>query len=112
VSSGTQWNGGQLTARITAAAASGLQTAAEHLLGAARQQAPLETGALRASGRVTVDGLQAAVSFDTPYAVRQHEELDYQHSDGKAKYLEGPMSEEHDAMARILSTAMRRATGG
>ena len=35
----------------------------------------------------------AAVSYDTPYAIRQHEDLSYKHDAGrKAKYLEDPLN--------------------
>jgi len=94
-----------------------LRTGAEAILTEAIDQAPIDTGTLRRSGTVTVGGLpdgaqvfEAAeagnemkdafpdpvgkekavyISFNTPYARRQHEELGYEHPrGGKAKYLE------------------------
>lgn len=69
---------------------------AEYVLGEAVAQVPHEDGDLQSSGKVSVDPATktAAVSFDTPYAVRQHEDMTYKHDAGrKAKYLEGPMNE-------------------
>ncbi len=85
-------------AAIRAAAIRGVQLGAEHLLEVARQRVPIEEGTLERSGVVSVDedAITAAISFDTPYAVRQHEELTYQHDSGRtAKYLERPLHEEN-----------------
>lgn len=90
----------------------GLAVAAEHLLGEARKQVPHEEGTLERSGVADVDEeqLAAVVSFDTPYARRQHEELDWQHKDGrKAKYLEDPLTDEHDTMLALIAAQIRRA---
>lgn len=92
----------------------GLATASEHLLGQARRLVPLEEGTLARSGAASVDpsGLQAAVSFATPYAVRQHEDLTYRHDSGRqAKYLEAPMGTERDVILSILAAAVRAAWG-
>ena len=103
----------QVTANVIAAAETGLALAAEHLLSAAVAQTPVDEGTLRASGAATSDGLTAAVSFNTPYAVRQHEELGYHHPrGGKAKYLEDPMHEEAGTMNQIIAAQIRRAAGG
>jgi hypothetical protein len=52
----------------------------------------------------------AAVSYDTVYAVRQHEELTWRHAPGRtAKYLEGPLAEELDTVREIIAAELRRA---
>ncbi len=64
----------------------------------AKEQTPVDTGALRASGIVeppTISGSRAKVEagFGGPaiaYALKQHEELSHRHTSGKAKYLEDP----------------------
>lgn len=88
--------------------------AAEYLLGESIQEVPLEYGDLQDSAATSRDGFTAAVSYDTPYAVRQHEELDYFHKpqqgrQRKAKYLEDPMNREADTMAAIAADHMRKA---
>lgn len=106
------WHGDAATDRMRAAAVSGLGLAAEHVLGASRQRVPLEEGTLERSGATDVDesALTAAVSYDTPYARRQHEELDWRHAPGRtAKYLEEPLNEEIPVVREILATALRRA---
>ncbi|MGW1679391.1 hypothetical protein [Saccharopolyspora sp. NPDC002376] len=108
------WNGPQVNARSRAGAINGLRLAAEHLLGASRQLVPLEEGTLERSGVTSVDesNLTAAVAYDTPYAVRQHEELDWKHAEGRqAKYLEQPMAEESDTMGKLVQASIRKALG-
>lgn len=68
-------------------------SALDHLATVSKQQVPLDTGALKNSCTVSVneDGSEGCVSYDTPYAVRQHETTTYHHQRGrKAKYLEDP----------------------
>lgn len=94
------------------AGARGALLGAEHILQVARTQVPHEEGTLERSGATSVDPdtLTAAVSFDQPYAVRQHEELGYQHDDGrKAKYLEDPMRDEGPVAVDIMAAQIRRA---
>lgn len=107
-----KWNGNLATDRARAGAGRGLGLAAEHLLGEARKQVPLEEGTLERSGTPSVDrgALKAAVSFDTPYAVRQHEEMTWKHDqDRKAKYLEDPYNAEQGAIRDIIAAEIRRA---
>ncbi|GAA1994374.1 hypothetical protein GCM10009799_20600 [Nocardiopsis rhodophaea] len=95
-----------------AATARGLGKAAEHLLGESRQEVPLEEGTLSRSGTSVVDrsDLNAAVYYDTVYAVRQHEELTWRHDAGrKAKYLEDPLNREQQTMLALVAAEVRRA---
>lgn len=105
------WDGVAVTADMRAAAVDGLKLGAEHLLGESRKEVPLEEGVLERSGVATVDAasLTAAVSYDTPYAVPQHEELDWRHDEGrKAKYLEDPAAREAPVIGEIVAAAIRR----
>lgn len=106
------WNGEQVKKEMRAAAVRGVTLAVEHLLGEARAKVPLEEGTLERSGTTVIDEekLRGTVVFDTPYAVRQHEELDYQHAPGReAKYLENPMNTERDVMLALIAAETRRA---
>lgn len=90
-----EWYGPQVKRAVRAAAARGLLKGAEHVLEEADRIVPHEEGTLERSGVASVDdqALRAAVGYDTPYAVRQHEELDYHHDSGRqAKYLESPLN--------------------
>lgn len=107
-----EWHGDRVTAQEKGAAVRGLAIAAEHLLGAAKAIVPIEEATLERSGVASVDrsSMTAAVSFDTPYAVRQHEELTYRHAPGRqAKYLEQPAITERDTMLALMAAELRRA---
>ncbi|MET9510758.1 hypothetical protein ABZX62_20250 [Streptomyces flavidovirens] len=105
------WQGQRLwTGRGRRLASEGLRRALEHTLGVSNQQVPLDDGTLERSGRVDVDGLDGSISYDTVYAVIQHERLDFNHPvpGRKAKYLEDPMLSERDVMLRLLAVSLRR----
>ncbi|WP_432001778.1 hypothetical protein [Streptomyces sioyaensis] len=110
-----RWHGGQALAGTQAGAARGLRLASEHVLAKSRERVPIEEGTLERSGVATVDesALTAAVSYDTVYAVRQHEELNYRHDAGRsAKYLEDPLNEQAATVAALIAAAVRRALDG
>lgn len=86
----------------------GIAAAVEHLLNASNEHVPHEYGDLQSSGVASTDGLEGAVSYNTPYAVRQHEELTWRHNDGRtAKYLENAMNSEAETMGGIIADQIR-----
>lgn len=117
----SDFNPGTIRAKLQAAQRNGvtgvdrgLQLGAEHLLGEARKLVPHEEGVLENSGRTSFDDTShtAAVSFDTPYAAVQHEDLSFQHDDGRqAKYLEQPMNTEAPVIASLAQGAIKREMG-
>lgn len=110
-----KWNGALASIDINAAAAAGANAAAQRLRALSVAKAPIQDGVLRGTARVTPatpSDLTASVSYDTVYAVRQHEELAWHHSDGQAKYLEGPLNESKDELLGIVAKQMRGAFGG
>ncbi|MFE5852015.1 hypothetical protein ACFQ61_02145 [Streptomyces sp. NPDC056500] len=107
-----RWNGDAIAEQLRAAAARGLRIGAEHVLEVSRQRVPIEEATLERSGTATVDedSLTAAVAYDTPYAVRQHEDMTLRHDPGRtAKYLEGPLNEESGTVEAIIAAQLRRA---
>ena len=64
---------------------------------------------------VAEDGLSGTISYDTPYAVVQHENRHFRHQRGrKAKYLEDPINDkgvQREALA-VLADAMGEDLGG
>ncbi|MEF3114488.1 hypothetical protein [Streptomyces chrestomyceticus] len=107
-----RWNGAAATAAIHQAAARGVRLGAEHVLGVSRQRVPLDEGTLERSGAVSVDEQQlvAAVSYDTPYARRVHEDMNARHSPGRsAKYLEAVLPQESSTVQALIAAQVRRA---
>lgn len=110
-----RWNGQAATTDARRGAARGLRVGLEHLLNVARDRVPIEEGTLERSGAVTVDeaNLEGAVSFDQPYAVRQHEDMTLRHDAGRtAKYLEGPLDEEQGTILALIAAQVRRSLRG
>jgi hypothetical protein len=110
-----EWRGKAATAAAKRGAIRGLQLSTELLLGEAVKIVPLEEATLQDSGKATVDEekLEGKVTFETPYAVVQHERLDFHHPNGrKAKYLETPWRENAEKFAELIAFQIKRALGG
>jgi hypothetical protein len=108
------------------------------VLGEAAYRAPVDTGDLRASLAMEVDGAvwasgteegavdvhrsgdpgegRAVIRIGTsgiPYAARQHEELGYNHpKGGEAKYLENPVNELAPRLIERIKARIQREGGG
>lgn len=84
--------------------------ALDHLAAVSKEQVPIDQGILKNSCYVDVndDGSQGTVSYDTPYAVVQHENTWYNHQRGrKGKYLEDPANDsgvQHE-MAQLAASS-------
>jgi hypothetical protein len=88
----------------------GLFIAAEHILGVANEQVPFEEGDLAASGGVSQDEstTQTAISYNTDYAVRQHEDMTMKHDSGRnAKFLENAVNSERATASRIIANTIK-----
>lgn len=108
-------NADAVTAKILGGTFAGMVVAGEFLLGESNAVVPLDESILEQSGAVTQDEseLEVYVSYDTVYAVRQHEELTWKHAPGRtAKYLETPANEHRETMAQIVTVHARRAVEG
>lgn len=81
----------------------------EHVRGVAAPLTPEESGRLVGSATVTVNGDEATITYDGPYARRQHEELTWRHEKGQAKYLEQPMHTEKPVVMEIVAKEIREA---
>lgn len=99
----------QWTSRGRRLASEGLKKGLEHVLKVSNDQVPLDEDTLQRSGKVLVNGLDGAISYDTVYAVVQHENLDYKHLPGRnAKYLENAMNSERGVVLRLMAVDLRR----
>lgn len=95
---------------------SAMREFAEIVGGAAQRDAPILEGILRGSEDVEVTvnrfagTVRATISFNTPYAAKQHEELSYNHPrGGKAKYLESHVKAYAPEMGPFIAARIRLA---
>ena len=98
--------------RYTVAANQALTRGAGLILQKSNEIVPFDEGILEASGMVDVDAMagKATVSYDTPYAVAQHENTEYNHDFGrKAKYLQSTMDEHGDEALDLMARVMRES---
>lgn len=98
---------------FSAVALGAVADAGEFLLEQANRTAPIEEGTLIGSGTVTLDRgrLRAVVAYDTPYAVRQHEDTRLRHTNGRrAKWLEHTAREQGHQLGRIIADRLRQVT--
>lgn len=102
----------QAAARVRRACEQAVGEAVEHLLEEANRTVPIEEGVLTGSGATSVDGLSGSVSYDTPYAVRQHEDTRLRHDAGRrAKWLELTFRERSRDVLTWLGETIRAAVG-
>ena len=59
-----------------------------------------------------IDPLTAEVSYNEPYALIQHERLDFHHEQGQAKYLENPLNENREQYTEKIRKAAERGISG
>jgi len=133
-----KWHGKEAVKIAEQAGLKALRTGAEAILTEAIDDTPVDTGTLRRSGTTTVGKLpdsarvyEAAkagadmakafpgeigkekavyISFSTPYARRQHEELGYNHPRGGGpKYLETPFNCNKNKVLKYVDKQIKKA---
>jgi len=107
---------GDLVKKVPDVAGQALREEAEIEMEEAKRRTPVDTGALRSSGRVTSseDGLAVTLSFgDTAvdYALPVHEDLEMLHRVGQAKYLESVLVESSPYLVKRIAKRMGQILG-
>lgn len=93
---------------ILAAATKGVGQAGDELLRLSTLEVPHDEGTLQATGKVTKKDLTAAVSYNTPYAVRLHEHPEFRFQGGrKGKYLEDPFKKNAQSFKGIIAKVVK-----
>jgi len=97
-------------AEVMAAAREGVSDGTEVWLEEANRTVPIEEATLTRSGTATTEGLRGVVAYDTPYAVRQHEDTRLRHDTGRrAKWLELTMHERKNQILAAVAAPIKRA---
>ena len=108
------WKGDLASQLVRDAGMRAALAGAEDILTEAIPETPIISGTLRRSGMVTPGEDGAYISFDTPYAMRQHEDRSLKHTEPgtKAKYLEDPFNRMSDEVLRNIGKSIKEALGG
>lgn len=113
-----QWHGTAVNLAVARAALNAVEEAGDELLRSANETVPFDTGMLAQSGQVDVNAaaLTATVSYSTPYAIRQHEDINLRHPNprstssspkGRARWLELTGSEEASRLHTWVAARMK-----
>ena len=101
---------GAMTPDTNNAVETKLKTIVLDLQGKSQLLAPVDTGDLRGSAHSEVNGTDGIVYFDEVYALRQHEEVEFQHpKGGQSKFLQVPYQENKDQYIDALKNAVKKA---
>lgn len=87
----------------------GLRIAGEMLRRDAANTVPHDVGILEGSARVTQQGNEVAVSYDTPYAVYQHERPLRHPGKGRQRWLERTLNEKQQKYQNVVAKEIRKA---
>lgn len=95
---------------IVKAALKGQKVLAQNILGESQKLVPVDTGTLKRSGHVSTEGNTTTISYNTPYALKQHEDASLNHpKGGEPKYLERPFNEKVQEYENYISTEVYKA---
>lgn len=109
------WRGKQVKAVTEKAVMKEVLKCAVDLQGKSQREAPVKSGDLRGNCSVSdmkEEGNKAwyETGYDLPYAIIQHERLDFSHpKGGKAKYLEDPFNRNKKQYDASIKDAAKRA---
>lgn len=107
-----KWNGPAVKKAAHQAGMKALYKGAEAILAEAIDEVPLESGTLERSGAITESGNSVYISFNTPYARKQHEDLTLRHVEGrKAKYLEDPFKRNVQKVIKLVDLSVKKELG-
>lgn len=99
---------------IRAAQLKGADLAAEYLLGESNAIVPIEEATLERSGAASTQqgssDTTLAVSYDTEWAVVQHESMDFKHDPGRrAKFLESTFNSKSDKALAVIADTVKKS---
>lgn len=107
------WNGDELLARLDHILQEGAKAGAHALQDGAERIIPTLDTDLRESAKVTADGDRAALSYDTPYAVIDHQSGYPKHRPPQTKHwITRPMLTDGPEILAAMGETVDRELGG
>lgn len=105
------------------AAARALRAEAQEVLAHSQMEVPVDTGALKNSGRIdpivgiktTANSMEVDVVYGSTaadYAVYVHENLESHHPHGNAKFVEGPLLRQMNGISERIADKVMKAQKG
>jgi len=113
-----KWDDSKAKAVAKAAGIRAATTMAEKIIQESQNEAPHASGTMQRSSTVSPKGATIYMSYNTPYAVKQHEDLTLRHPDPtnpisstgrKAKYLEDPFNRLKAKAKKFIQLSIKEA---
>jgi len=102
------WNGAKISDDIKRRIPTALNNVASFIEDESNQRAPRDEGAMINSSNVHIDGNTAAISYNVPYALKQHEDLELHHPHGgSAKFLSRAIDENRTRIEQFLRDSLK-----
>lgn len=118
MASKVKWDDSKAKALVKTAGMRAISDMAEHIGKESKNEAPHASGTMQRSVSVTPSGVGVYISYNTPYAIKQHEDLTLRHPDPtnplsssgrKAKYLEDPFNRIKPKAKRYIELKVKTA---
>ena len=105
------WHGVKIASVVEGASRRSVKNGAEAILAEAQKRVPLDVGTLMGTGRVDVDGTEAAVSYNTVYAAKLHQHPEYSFQNGReGRWLQNAV-EAHEGTLDAMAKPFRDSLG-
>lgn len=107
-----EWHGDKVIDSTRENGVKALWAGGEHILHKGNETVPYLEGILAASGHVSVSksNLVAAISYDTPYAVKQHEDITLRHTGRRrAQWLRLTLQEQMHRVLQLMADQLKRS---
>lgn len=108
-----KWFGDKIVKNVDTNVKKKLKEAALFLESKAIPQTPKKIGNLRSGYVVDEKDIDEGIVYlknEEKYALRQHEELGYKHTEGKAKFVEDPFNEHIDKLQDYIAEGVEEGT--
>jgi hypothetical protein len=105
-----EWHEGKAKRAAREGGVEGLARAGDLGLALSNEGVPVLSGDLRDSGRTDVDedSMTVSISYDTEYAIKQHEDTSLSHPRGRAKWLQLAMQQAANKFPGIFKDSLGR----
>ncbi|AEG14701.1 hypothetical protein Desku_1114 [Desulfofundulus kuznetsovii DSM 6115] len=110
------WHGGRVSLTVKQAAREAVNEFIRRVFEDSQQLVPVDTGRLKASGRIETRGNETCIIYDTPYAAVIHEGFRHDPRTGKlikldtrTKYLEEPFQLHLPELTSLLQSRVGSA---
>lgn len=102
------WEGAKAEAIIGKEGDRGVGDAANMVLKGTNQVVPLEDGILMGTGAISEENGVFAIYYDTPYAVRMHQNPEYNFGNGrKGRFLKNTMGQSRKRILEFFAKALK-----